>query len=262
MQKAVERPPAVSLIPKIRNVPALRPLHWLVLASTDIRRAPFASLFYGVVFALMGQCLHWLFLSAPHQTVTLTTGFMLLGPFLCMGLYDIGRRLELGQSKVFIPSLLAWKRNLPGTSLFAIILALTFAGWMRVSVVLFALFYTEQIPTIEDMFKATFFTEENLAFVIAYFSCGAMFALLVFAISVVSIPMLLAKDGDTLTAIFTSVQALLRNPLSMLVWGSCIVLLFVLGVALFYAGLTITMPLAGLATWHAYREIVEKPLEP
>lgn len=261
MQKAVERPPAISLIPKVRNVPAFRPLHWLVLASIDMRRAPMASLFYGLVFALMGQTLHWLFMHAPHQTVTLTTGFMLLGPFLTMGLYDIGRRLELGQEKVFVPSLLAWKRNLPGIGLFATILALTFAGWMRVSVVLFALFYTDQIPAIDDMFKATFFTEENMAFLIAYFSCGAMFALLVFAISVVSIPMLLAKDGDTLTAIFTSVQALLRNPASMTVWGLCIVLLFVIGVALFYAGLIVTMPLAGLATWHAYCEIVERPIE-
>lgn len=261
MQKAVERPPAISLIPKVRNVPALRPLHWLVLASIDMRRAPLASLFYGLAFALMGQTLHWLFMHAPHQTVTLTTGFMLLGPFLTMGLYDIGRRLELGQEKIFVPSLLAWKRNLPGVGLFAMILALTFAGWMRVSVVLFALFYTDQIPTIDDMLKATFFSEENMAFLIAYFSCGAMFALLVFAISVVSIPMLLAKDGDTLTAIFTSVQALLRNPASMTVWGLCIVFLFALGVALFYAGLIITMPLAGLATWHAYCEIVERPVE-
>ena len=103
MQKAVERPPAISLIPKVRNVPAFRPLHWLVLASIDMRRAPLASLFYGLVFALMGQALHWLFMHAPHQTVTLTTGFMLLGPFLTMGLYDIGRRLELGQEKVFVP---------------------------------------------------------------------------------------------------------------------------------------------------------------
>lgn len=259
MQKAIERPPPVNLLPAVHNVPAWRPLHWLWLASVDIRRAPVASLFYGLVFALMGQTLHWLFLHATHQIITLATGFMLLGPFLAIGLYDIGRRLELGETRFLLPSLVAWKANLSGIGLLAMILALTFAGWMRVSVVLFALFYTEQVPTLEDMFTATFFSEENLAFVLAYFSCGALFALLVFAISVVSIPMLLDKNGDTLTAIFTSVKALLRNPASMTVWGLCIVLLTAAGMALFYAGLILTMPLVGLATWHAYREIVAQP---
>lgn len=261
MHKAVERPPAVNLLPIINNVPMLRPLRWLLHALHDMRQAPAACLFYGLIFALMGLSLHWLFIHAPHQIITLVTGFMLLGPFLAIGLYDIGRRLEQGEKHVFVPSLTAWKANLSGIGLFAMILALTFAGWMRVSVVLFALFYTDQVPTLDDMFNATFFSEENIAFLLAYFSCGALFALLVFAVSVISIPMLLGRNGDTLTAIFASVQALLRNPLAMCTWGLCIALLTFAGIALYYAGLILTMPLLGLASWHAYREIVAPPAD-
>mgnify|MGYP000860279567 CR=1 FL=1 len=261
MHKAVERPPAVNLLPAINHVPLLRPLRWLRQAMRDLFKAPVACLFYGQVFALLELWLHWLFVHAPHQIITLATGLMLLGPFLATGLYDIGRRLELGEKRVLLPSLTAWKANLSGIGLFAMILALTFAGWMRVSVVLFALFYTDQVPTLDDMFSTTFFTTGNIAFLLAYFSCGALFALLVFAISVISMPMLLDRNSDTLTAIFASVQAMLRNPLAMCVWGLCIALLSFAGIALYYAGLIISMPLLGLASWHAYRDIVAAPAD-
>ncbi|MEW9897501.1 DUF2189 domain-containing protein [Chitinivorax sp. PXF-14] len=259
MQETLQREDATPSFPTIRNVPMLEPFTWVVAAARDLRRAPLASLFYGCVFAAMGWGLEALFVSAPHQTITLITGFMLLGPFLSIGLYEISRRLEEQDKVRFLPTLTAWRANLSGISLFAMILALAFAGWMRVSVVVFALFYTEQVPTIEGMFASTFFSADNLPFLTIYFGTGLLFALLVFAISVVSIPMLLDRDGDTITAIFTSCIALWRNPAAMTVWGLIIVGVCTLGFATHFFGLVLALPLIGLASWHAYRDIVLPP---
>lgn len=258
MQDMLQQEQAVPSFPTIRNVPIQAAFRWLHLALRDIRRAPFPCLFYGVVFSLMGLLLHWMFVAAPHQTITLATGFMLVGPFLAMGLYETSRRLEAHEQVSLLTTLTAWRNNLSGIGLFAMILALMFAGWMRVSVVVFALFYTDQIPTLDSMLSTTFFTEDNLSFLLVYFSSGFIFALLVFAISVVSIPMLLDRDGDTLIAIFTSSLAMWRNPAAMTVWGLIVVSACLIGFLTYYIGLIITMPIIGLASWHAYRDLVDQ----
>ncbi|WP_137938415.1 DUF2189 domain-containing protein [Chitinivorax sp. B] len=258
MQDTLQPEQTVPSFPTIRNVPMQEPFKWLALAWRDFRNAPFPCLFYGLIFSLMGVFLHRIFVAAPHQTITLVTGFMLLGPFLAMGLYETSRRLEMQEAVSLLPTLSAWRQNLSGIGLFAMILALMFAGWMRVSVVVFALFYTDQIPTLDSMLSTTFFTEDNLPFLLVYFGSGFIFAALVFAISVVSIPMLLDRDGDTLIAIFTSSLAMWRNPAAMLVWGLIIVACCIIGFVTYYTGLILTMPLIGLASWHAYRDIVAR----
>ena len=91
---------------------------------------------------------------------------------------------------------------------------------------------------------------------IVYFAAGAMFATLVFAVSVVSVPMMLDRGNDAISAAILSVQVLGRNPAAMAVWALAIVLLTGIGLATAFAGLVVTMPVIGHATWHAYRDCV------
>jgi uncharacterized membrane protein len=86
---------------------------------------------------------------------------------------------------------------------------------------------------------------------------GGFFATLVFAFSVVSIPMMLDRNQDTVTAMIASFLALVRNFPTMLVWGALIALMVVIGIATLFVGLIITMPVVGHATWHAYRALIE-----
>jgi uncharacterized membrane protein len=106
-------------------------------------------------------------------------------------------------------------------------------------------------------FVAKAFSFGNIEFVVVYFAAGAFFATLVFAVSVVSVPMMLDRGNDAVSAAILSVQVLAKNPGTMAVWAFAIVVLTGLGLAMALAGLAITMPLIGHATWHAYRDCVE-----
>ena len=234
---------------------------WLQLGWADLRAAPAASLFYGLVLAAMGVVLGRFFGDAAYE-LAFATGFLLVGPFLAMGMYDISRRRERGEQVMLRHTLTAWRANAPAIGFYAVILALLMAVWIRVSVVVVALFFEGGMPNATTLLADLAQTENGLVFLVAYFAAGFGFALLVFASSAVSLPMLLDRERmDTLTAMITSVNALRINFRPMLLWAVLIVVLVALGFVTFYVGLVVVLPWIGHATWHAYRETV-RPQEP
>jgi uncharacterized membrane protein len=235
------------------------PLRWIAKGATDLRTAPSASLFYGAVFAAMGWITHFVFQHAYEYTSALTAGFLLLGPFLCTGLYDISRRVERGERTELAPTLTAWRANLGAFSLFALILTVIMLIWARASLVTFALFFSSGMPTLTG-FMARVVSSEHWDFVLTWLAVGAIFAGIVYAISVVSVPMMLDRGTDTIVAALTSIRALLVNPVPLLVWAVLIALLIGVGFATLFIGLIVTAPIAGHATWHAYRELVIRDL--
>jgi len=248
----------VTSLPRVRNVASDAPLRWLVAGWRDLTRAPAASLFYGVVLALMGFGLTAIIDHAAYALAVIT-GFLLVGPFLAMGLYDISRRLERGDTVRLASTLTAWKANVPAIGLYAVILTLLMAVWIRVSVVVVALFFEGGVPTAGTILRDTLAAEERVAFLIAYIAAGGGFALLVFGTSVVSLPMLLDRSQmDTISAMIVSFNALRANFATMLIWAALIVVVTALGFATLYLGLIITIPVVGHATWHAYRDVIDR----
>ena len=244
--------------PPIRVVALDQPLVWLARGWADFRANPFPSLFYGGCFSLMGLVQLVVFRFAVDYTSTLTMGFMLAGPFLAVGLYALSRQRERGEPVNFRASLVAWRENTGGIGIYVLILTVVFLVWARASLVTFALFESRAMPTWALFFEqVTSFS--NLAFIATFFGVGLLFASLVFAFSVVSIPYLLDRRADAVTAAAVSVMALARNPLTMLLWALLIVVLIGIGMATAFVGLLITGPLIGHATWHAYRDLVGVP---
>jgi uncharacterized membrane protein len=251
-----EKPPtATSPFPAIRRVPVSAPFGWLARGAADLRRAPAASLAYGVAFATMGALITLVFRHAYELTSALTAGFLLVGPFLATGLYDISRRLERGDAVRLRDTATVWRANLGAFSLFALLLTIIMLVWARASLVTFALFFSSGMPTLKS-FLAQVVSIEHVDFLITYFAVGAVFATIVFAVSVVSVPMMLDRGTDTIVAALTSVRALFANPLALLVWALLIVLIIGAGLATFFLGLVVAAPLIGHATWHAYRALV------
>jgi uncharacterized membrane protein len=252
-------PARPSPFPAIRPVGATAALRWLAAGAVDLRRAPFASGFYGAMFALMGWLIHYVFQHAYEYTSALTGGFLLVGPFLCTGLYDISRRLERGEPVRLAPTLTAWRANLGAFSLFALLLTIVMLVWARASLVTFALFFsTGGMPTLSN-FLAHVVSPEHWDFVATYFAVGGLFAAIVFAISVVSVPMMLDRGTDTIVAALTSVRALFENFGPLLLWAILIVVVIGLGFATLFVGLIVATPIIGHATWHAYRDLVGPP---
>lgn len=245
---------APSPFPPICTVPMLRPLHWIVLGWRDLRATGGRSLFYGLFFAVMGLLLSMVLAHAPAYLSALTCGFLLLGPFLALGLYDLSRRLEQRQSGL-LPTLLSLQGRWSNIGVLALVLAVVMMVWARASLIVFALFYNRGMPSIEG-FLLQLLSIDNLRFLAAYIVVGGLFAALVFAVSWVSIPLMLDRDTDAVTAIIISIGALLKNIPAALVWGLLIIACTVIGFATWYVGLIVTMPLIGHATWHAYRDVI------
>ncbi|AVZ80651.1 hypothetical protein C3497_04520 [Zoogloeaceae bacteirum Par-f-2] len=241
--------------PTVRQVSVSAPLRWLALGWADLKSCAIPSLFYGFCFAGMGLLITFVFEHAYEYTSALTSGFLLLGPFLAMGLYEISRRRERNEACALAPTLTVWRRNAGNIGLFAVVLGVVFLVWARASLVVFALFYTNEMPNLSG-FLAQILALENLEFLLVYFGVGLIFAAIVFAVSVVSIPMMLDRDQDAITAMLASVGALARNPGAMTLWALAIVVCTVLGFLTFHVGLVVLMPLLGHATWHAYRDLV------
>ncbi len=243
--------------PRVRAVSMDAPWRWLRKGVEDLRAAPGASLFYGAVLAAMGFILGRFVGQAAYE-LAFVTGFLLVGPFLAMGLYDVSRRRERGERVALGETLLAGRTNAPAIGFYALILALLMAVWIRVSVVVVALFFEGGVPTIETLLRDIVASESGIVFLLVYLAAGSGFALLVFATSVISLPMLLDRSGmDTLTAMISSFNALRLNLAPMLLWAAIIVVLVGLGFATFYLGLIVALPVIGHATWHAYRETIE-----
>ncbi|HTT36728.1 MAG TPA: DUF2189 domain-containing protein [Burkholderiales bacterium] len=244
-------------IPGVRRVPRNSAFRWLAGGWSDLWRVPSLSLPYGVLAALVGAILLWLFRDQTYLAPALSSGFLLLAPVLAINLYALSRRLERGEPVDSVHVLDDWRHNRAAISLFGLVLALTLLAWERISAVLFALFYGGDVPELTRFLEDVLFSGRYLDFVVAYFAAGAVLAVVVFCISVVSLPLMLDRDMDTVAAILTSLRAVRANPGAMLVWAALIALLMALGYATLMIGVVVIFPLLAHATWHCYRDVVD-----
>jgi uncharacterized membrane protein len=239
-----------------RGVPARAAFGWFRAGWGDVVAAPTESLFYGIVLAVMGALL-----TRYHDGaigLAFTTGFLLLGPFLAFGLYAISRQRERGERVVLFETLVAWKANAPSIGFYALMLTLSLAAWIRMSLAVVGLFYPKGAPSLAELLATAGRSAEGVGFLAAYTVAGYGLALFVFATSAIALPMLLDRERmDTISAMITSFGTLRANPKPMLAWAAMIVVLTVFGFATSCIGLVLTIPLVGHAAWHAYRDLVE-----
>lgn len=228
------------------------PLRWLARGWRDMRSAMGIALFYGFCFWGMALSLSAVFLHRPVYTMSLVSGCLLVGPFLAMGLYEVSRQREQGRSSDLANSLTCWDRHVGSMGLLVLVLLLLELLWGRASLVVFAVFFTTGMPSTAGVLQAVF-NPENWTFVAVYAAVGGVFAGLVFATSVVSIPMILDRDTDAISASITSLQVFFGNLAVMLFWGALITTLVVLAFIPWGLGLLLIGPWLGHASWHAYR---------
>jgi uncharacterized membrane protein len=246
--------------PRVRRVELDRPWTWLARGWRDFQRALPVSVAYGVLFAVAGYAITLgLYLAdLVYLILPMVCGFMIIGPLLAVGLYEVSRRLEAGEPVSLRTALSAWGRNGSQIGLMGIVLMLFLFAWIRLAALIFMLFYGLAPPSLEHLVAQTFLSAEGLPFLIVGTAIGGVLAALAFAISVISIPLLLDRpDANVITAIATSIVAVRENPAPMAFWAVLIAVFAGAGLVTLYLGLILTLPLIGHASWHAYRDLVE-----
>lgn len=225
----------------------------------DFCAVPRFGLFFASVYVLGGMFLFWVLAASGKiwMTIPITLGFPLIGPFIAVGLYEVSRRRETGEP-------LSWRdilgavfrqkdRQIPTMAALVVIF---FLFWNFLGHMIFALFLGLRAMTnISTSFEV--FVSPNGLMMLGFGSLvGAGFALLLFATTVVSLPMLLDREVDFVTAMITSVKTVLASPKVMLLWAGMIAALLFLGMAFVFIGLFLVLPLLGHASWHLYKRLI------
>jgi len=309
---------------------------WISKGLNDLKSHPLPSILYGLMFTLAGILMIWMGPSNALFTIILLSAFMLVGPLAAVGLYDMSRRVEKGESAsllhamsiirfhpfkllgfavilssillvwVYITSLIVrdffgtsplvtqgWEMILNGQDSLSFIAVFILAGfilaliativsvmsipmasqkrkdtitaavivvvllvvWARLMSFLYGLFFN-QTELINSGWSSLLGDENFLPFVITFVISGFLLAVIVFSLSVVTVPLLFHRNTRIMTAIATSVRVVRVNPAAMMRWSATIAFLIIVGMGLFFIGLAVTLPLIGHASWHAYRDLI------
>jgi uncharacterized membrane protein len=244
--------PQVEPLPFVapcRRVSAIAPLRWLGAGWRDLRAAPGQSLGWGLVVLALSWLVSLLalWLGSWIMLLSLLSGFVFVGPLLAIALYAVSWQLERGRVPTFDCSMEAARTRLADSMVFALILLVIFLVWARAGSMVHVFFPVESRPELRHL----------VTFLAVGSAVGSIFAAIAFAASAFSLPMLMDRKVDTVTAVVTSVNAALRNKPAMAVWLSLIVVLTGIGFATAFVGLVVLFPLLGHATWHAYRDVVD-----
>lgn len=240
---------------QIRPLGWAAPFGWLVRGARDLRASMGIAIFYGLCFWAMALTLGLVFRHKPEYTMTMVSGCLLVGPFLAMGLYDVSRRLGRGEQPSLGHSLTCWDGHLGSMGLLVLVMMLLELLWGRASLVVFAVFFNTGMPTTTSVLDAVF-NPRNWEFLAVYLVVGSVFAGLVFCSMAVSIPMILDRDTDAITAALASFRVVFDNPGVMLLWGALVVALTLVALWPWALGLLVVGPWLGHATWHAYQDAV------
>ena len=231
---------------------------WLAAGWRDLKVQPLSSLIYGALVFLVSVAIvvglvafGWDYILFPAFA-----GFMVVGPLLAIGLYEKSRRIATGEA-VSLLRMIFDKPRSGGQVLFTgILLCLLMLMWMRAAVIIYALFFgLRPFPGLDHIVPMLFTTPTGWMMLIVGSVVGGLFAAFSFAISALSIPMLLNERVDALTAMGTSTALVWNNLPVMLTWGMIVLSLFLVSLATGLVGLILVFPMLGHGTWHAYQAI-------
>ncbi len=231
----------------------------LVTGWRDFRSEPAYGLFFAGIFVAGGLALTYFLVARGEFTwaIPAAAGFPLIAPFTAVGLYEVSRRRELGLPMSWL-AILGAVRGRGDEQILAmgVIIFVAFGFWVIVAHVIFSIAIVEAGAGSESL--DFLFTRPGLVMLLIGSAVGAIMALAFYAVTVVSLPMLVDREVDFLTAVFTSLKAFRENSAVLLAWAVLIAALLFIALLPAFLGLLVVLPVLGHATWHVYRRATER----
>ncbi len=252
-------------MPVIREIKASDISASLKEGVADFLACPLYGLFFGGIYTIGGLLILALLttLNMGWMIIPIAIAFPFIGPFVAVGLYEVSRRRAAGIPLNFgevISVIIAQKERQFGMMAFAIMCI--FWIWIFQVRLLLAIFLGFQsFPSVAAFINVVTTTPEGIGFITLGTAIGAVLAFVLFCTTVIAIPLLLDREIDVITAIITSFQTVLKNPLVMIGWGITVAVLAILALLPFFLGILIVLPILGHATWHLYERAIEKPVQ-
>ena len=246
-----------STIPEPANLSPAVLREVLALGWRDFRRAPLYGIAFSAVYVLGGLIMFAIFAAsaAEYWFIPIAVGFPILAPFAATGLYEVSRRLEkrqpLGLGSVFSIVFAQKDRQVPSMAMF---IMLVFMFWVFIAHTIFALFFG--LTPITGSTWSMLFSSSGLQTILVGGVIGGVMATLFYALTVVSLPLILDREVDFITAMITSFGCVTKNPVTMATWAAVIALALFVGMLPLFLGLFVVLPVFGHASWHLYRRLL------
>ena len=260
---AAPQPAPRRLDPQIARIGVADVVEAFAAGLRDFQAAPLYGLFFGGIYALGGLFILMSVtrLGMPYLAYPLAAGFVLIGPFVAVGLYEVSRRRErqetLRWSGILGVVLAQGRRELSWMAFVALFVMMIWLYQVRLLLALFLGF--QSFASFGGFLTVLATTPEGLMFLAVGNLVGAVLATVLFSLTVVSFPLLLDREVDFITAMITSVRAVALNPVPMLGFAAAIVALSLVAMLPAFLGLVVILPVLGHATWHLYRRVVLPP---
>lgn len=243
-------------LPAVRTISLAQPLIWLRAGWRDLHACFGPSLLHGLIVALGGLAIVTLTRHASVLMPGAVTGFLLVGPILCTGLYELSRRHADGERPSLRHAIEAWRRGARPLVALGVLLLAAASAWVFVSAILFEFFAAVPLDSPMRLLRYAVTGQGGWLFLL-WLVAGGMGAALVFALTVVSAPLLLDRRVSLRTALLASVRAVGDNPAPMALWALLIMLATAASMATLMVGFVFAVPVIGHATWHAYRDVLD-----